>query len=299
MGLLKRIKSDDEFYLETHNLIGRGARCSLIVDSKYASNEHLALDWIDNKWYVRDLGTTNGTYIDNVPVEPKNPRKFGLGQCISIGEAKECWKLVEASEPQPMAVSVGPGKRNVQQLSHGTIVLPSPGKPEAAIFQDSEESWILEQHGDKLSIETDQFFSVCGEVWRFSLPHEWHITSLNRDHLLLENAAFTFLVSSDEETVKIVINVEGQEISISNHSHNYMLLTLARERLSSEARDGWLSKERLKKMLKADERAINVWIFRARKSLSEVGFLRPAGIVERENGMIRIGVENITVKKLE
>ena len=52
-------------------------------------------------------------------------------------------------------------------------------------------------------------------------------------------------------------------------------------------------------MLKAGEWAINVWIYRARKQFSSAGFLRPAEIVERRNGELRIGGRSVSVKRMD
>lgn len=299
MGSLKREEIGNVFELESHNLLGRGPHCSLVIDSKYASNEHLSLDWIDNQWFVRDLGTTNGTYIDNVPVKPRNPRACKPGQIISIGEIGERWRLTDASPPKPMIVSMGTDERRVHMIEHGAIVLPSTDNPNVSIYSDNEGGWILERDGNTDVIKPNQPFSACNGVWRLSAPDTWQYTTRNENHLHIEEATTTFYVSSDEEIVEMFVKIGGEEIWMPDRSHNYMLLTLARERLSNKVSGGWVDRITLEKMLRADECTINVWIYRARKSFSEYGFIAPAGIVERKNGAIRIGCTSLYVESLD
>ena len=298
MGSLKREDIGTVFELESHNLLGRGTHCSLVIHSKYASNEHLSLDWIDNRWLVKDLGTTNGTFIDNVPVKPRNPRACKLGQHICVGEIGERWKLVDASPPLPMIVSMGSDERRAHVIEHGAIVLPSTDNPDISIYSDNNDKWILERGGNREVLKPNQPFSACNCVWRLSVPDMWQYTTRKENHLHIRESATTFYVSSDEETVEICVKVGGEEIWIPNRSHNYMLLTLARERLDNNPCGGWVDSTLLQKKLRVNECTINVWIYRARKSFSEHGFIAPAGIVERQDGAIRIGCTGLSVKSL-
>lgn len=69
---------------ESAVLIGRSPGCTLVLDDDYSSNRHARIYPADGRWYVEDLGSTNGTYLgtrqitDPVPVE--------IGQPIRIGQ---------------------------------------------------------------------------------------------------------------------------------------------------------------------------------------------------------------------
>ncbi|GAA4865061.1 MULTISPECIES: FHA domain-containing protein FhaB/FipA [Saccharopolyspora] len=65
-------------------LIGRADDSTLVLDDDYASTRHARLSLRGNDWYVEDLGSTNGTYLDRAKVT--GPTKVPLGVPIRIGK---------------------------------------------------------------------------------------------------------------------------------------------------------------------------------------------------------------------
>ena len=53
--------------------IGRSADCQLILDDDYVSTRHAALHRTDTGYVVEDLGSTNGTYLNNERVTGRTP----------------------------------------------------------------------------------------------------------------------------------------------------------------------------------------------------------------------------------
>ncbi len=45
-------------------LVGRDPLCQVVVDDSRVSREHLALEWTGGQWWIRDLGSSNGTFVD-------------------------------------------------------------------------------------------------------------------------------------------------------------------------------------------------------------------------------------------
>ncbi|MGH3621633.1 MAG: FHA domain-containing protein FhaB/FipA [Sciscionella sp.] len=64
-------------------LIGRADDSTLVLDDDYASTRHARLALRQNDWYVEDLGSTNGTYLDRAKVTA--PLRVPLGVPIRIG----------------------------------------------------------------------------------------------------------------------------------------------------------------------------------------------------------------------
>ncbi|MHA6797793.1 FHA domain-containing protein FhaB/FipA [Bounagaea algeriensis] len=65
-------------------LIGRADDSTLVLDDDYASTRHARLSLRGNTWYVEDLGSTNGTYLDRAKVT--GPTEVRLGVPIRIGK---------------------------------------------------------------------------------------------------------------------------------------------------------------------------------------------------------------------
>jgi pSer/pThr/pTyr-binding forkhead associated (FHA) protein len=65
-------------------LIGRADDSTLVLDDDYASTRHARLSLRGGDWYVEDLGSTNGTYLDRAKVTA--PLRVPLGVPIRIGK---------------------------------------------------------------------------------------------------------------------------------------------------------------------------------------------------------------------
>ncbi|HEY9473506.1 MAG TPA: FHA domain-containing protein [Mycobacteriales bacterium] len=64
-------------------MIGRANDSTLVLTDDYASSHHARLTQRDGDWYVEDLGSTNGTYLDRnkvagpTPIPPGMPIRIG------------------------------------------------------------------------------------------------------------------------------------------------------------------------------------------------------------------------------
>jgi pSer/pThr/pTyr-binding forkhead associated (FHA) protein len=64
-------------------LIGRGTDCQLILDDDYSSTHHARITLTTNGYQVEDLGSTNGTFVNNQQIAV--PTAFGLADTLRIG----------------------------------------------------------------------------------------------------------------------------------------------------------------------------------------------------------------------
>ena len=64
--------------------IGRSDACQVILQDTYASQMHARVYPKDGEWFVEDLGSTNGTYLNRVKVS--HPAPVGPGDEIRIGK---------------------------------------------------------------------------------------------------------------------------------------------------------------------------------------------------------------------
>jgi len=65
-------------------MIGRANDSTLVLTDDYASTRHARLVTRDGDWYVEDLGSTNGTYLDRTKVT--GPTLVPPGVPIRIGK---------------------------------------------------------------------------------------------------------------------------------------------------------------------------------------------------------------------
>lgn len=59
-------------------LIGRAEDSTLVLDDDYASSRHARLTQQGQEYYLEDLGSTNGTYLDRVRVTTPTPVPVGV-----------------------------------------------------------------------------------------------------------------------------------------------------------------------------------------------------------------------------
>lgn len=65
-------------------LIGRGSACTLALTDDYASTRHARVFPHHGGWWVEDLGSTNGTYVDGERID--SPRELRPGTSVRIGQ---------------------------------------------------------------------------------------------------------------------------------------------------------------------------------------------------------------------
>lgn len=74
------------FALDAITTLGRDVNNSIVVDDPFASAEHAVLTFRGSAWYVEDLGSTNGTYVNGNAVT--GVATIGFGDDLQIGEVR-------------------------------------------------------------------------------------------------------------------------------------------------------------------------------------------------------------------
>lgn len=71
------------FSLDAETTIGRAAGCRISVDDSHVSKLHARVYRADGDWFVEDLGSTNGTHLNESLVDTARLRS---GDRIRVGE---------------------------------------------------------------------------------------------------------------------------------------------------------------------------------------------------------------------
>jgi pSer/pThr/pTyr-binding forkhead associated (FHA) protein len=74
------------FSLDAVTTIGRDVNNAIVVEDQFASAEHAVLTFRGRTWYVEDLASTNGTYVNGSRIDGLAP--IGFGDEIQIGQVR-------------------------------------------------------------------------------------------------------------------------------------------------------------------------------------------------------------------
>lgn len=72
--------------LQPFTTLGRSPANTIVVPDTFASAEHALISWRSGQWWVEDLGSRNGTQLNDVNVTA--PTVLSAGDVISIGQVK-------------------------------------------------------------------------------------------------------------------------------------------------------------------------------------------------------------------
>jgi DNA-binding winged helix-turn-helix (wHTH) protein len=65
--------------------LGRDSACGVVISSHLISRQHARVGWADGVPVVQDLGSRNGTSLNNAPLEPNQTQALQHGDVIGIG----------------------------------------------------------------------------------------------------------------------------------------------------------------------------------------------------------------------
>lgn len=134
-------------------LVGRGSDCdAIITDSQKISRRHCCLVQVDNTYYVRDLGSMNGIWVNGERVTREN--LISTGDRVQIGDVEFLFHpnaRIEQKKTLPSAPASQPAP--VED------VLPVV---EPVIIDEDESSLTIEEVAD--SSESDEIAEVAAQT---------------------------------------------------------------------------------------------------------------------------------------
>jgi predicted component of type VI protein secretion system len=90
------LQPGDTFSLHTHATLGRAPDNHIVLPDTYVSSYHARLDRRDGEWWLSDLGSRNGTRLNDVPITKAVP--LAHGDVIGIGQVELKLETGEGSD---------------------------------------------------------------------------------------------------------------------------------------------------------------------------------------------------------
>ncbi|MBT9584810.1 FHA domain-containing protein [bacterium] len=158
--------------------LGRDSRSSLVFEQSDVSRKHAEIVEKDGKHYLRDLGSTCGTYLNGQKLESDRWVEFAQGDRIRLGsQASLSRSLQDLPEEMPALPLPGQGQAvTVGRSPDNGLVTPwaESSRSHAVIRQHNGESWLLDQGSTNgtlingLKIPSQQWFVLQpGQVVQF------------------------------------------------------------------------------------------------------------------------------------
>jgi hypothetical protein len=249
--------------------------------------------WVSDQWSIRDLGSSNGTFVNGQRIEAGQAVPIAAGTQVGFGSDESQWEVVDIVAPSAVAENLASGELRCQIGAQ--LALPSEDAPQLVVYRDTRGRDVAETDDNITLIADGDVVTVGDQAWRIHLPVSIEGTATVDAGARLDAIKMRFAVSMDEEHVEITIIHRGQETTLEAREHGYVLLTLARARINDSAlpaaEQGWLDRDRLLKMLGIDSNALNVAIYRARGQLAAAGVDGAAAVVDVRRGARRFGVD--------
>jgi len=68
--------------------LGRALTNTVVLPDAFASARHALLTWRAGRWWLEDLGSKNGTLLNDAPIPANGPVVVGPGDVIGIGQVR-------------------------------------------------------------------------------------------------------------------------------------------------------------------------------------------------------------------
>ncbi|MCS7244310.1 MAG: FHA domain-containing protein [Candidatus Calescibacterium sp.] len=85
--LLKKIDDENVVILIKEEMIIGRESIEILRDQKFVSRQHAKIYFKNNTFFVKDLGSTNGTYVNSEKLDPNKEYSLNNGDIISFSKS--------------------------------------------------------------------------------------------------------------------------------------------------------------------------------------------------------------------
>jgi adenylate cyclase len=126
--------------------IGRGSESNIRVTDKSVSRRHLEIIRKGDRYFVKDLKSKNGTYVNEEQIEPGKPFEIGQGHPIAVGKTLFCISEAYLGEDEDLITVLDSVDLAKEMSESGTVfVQDRPMTPQSNIELLYKVSHILKQ----------------------------------------------------------------------------------------------------------------------------------------------------------
>jgi hypothetical protein len=310
MAILEHSSTRVRHILSSSHLVGRSHACSLRSKNPRVSAEHAVFRWTGAAWEVRDLASSNGTFVNENRLECGCSARVEPGARVAFGDPTEVFALIDDAAPVACARA---GDGSILYAEDGVLAIPTPDHYQFLIIQGHEAGhWSLElPSGDSRPIENQEIVHHGERAWYLDLPIVMAPTQPTAGTAMhMDDIRLLIEVSADQEDVDITIVHRSGHHRLPARANADLLLALARERLYDaqnpslpEAEHGWVHRDTLvdelskfRSSVMTPER-LSVEIYRARNQLRAAGVVDAARLIESRHASrrVRLGIGTIEI----
>ena len=99
--------------LKDHIVVGKFDNCDLRMEHQSVSRYHAVIQFGNDKSYIFDLGSSNGTFVNKSKIPPRKYVEFRVSDTIKFGESTRKFVLVGPRPKSPIKAKVLP-KREIE-----------------------------------------------------------------------------------------------------------------------------------------------------------------------------------------
>lgn len=78
-------RMEDSYFLEDGTTLGRSGRNNIVIKDPFLSGLHLRFTEVENRWFLQDMNSKNGTLLNHQPLE-NHPTELMDGDLIRLGQ---------------------------------------------------------------------------------------------------------------------------------------------------------------------------------------------------------------------
>jgi len=291
--------------LSGRTLVGRAPYATLQLADPVISNEHAVLEY-DGDWWLRDLGSRNGTTLGEARIAPGERHRLSAGDAVGFGQL-DTLEIASVEPPGPIAL---PAEGSALHGADRLLSLPDEADVALSIHIEGM-TWVVDEGDHTRPVADGEVVRLKDRAWTLCLPANisgpGDLTVTNFAAL---DVAMGFTTSADgEEVLRAEVVVEGQHTPLAVRTHLQLPLVLAEQRMHDRARgvpdieQGWLDVDVVCRQVPVSQHLLAMYVHRTRRQLADAGVPHAEDVIgsrgRRPHRQLRYGFRQASIDRSE